>query len=182
MLGDAALASVGQRYRAAVHARQQGLGGRFMTDKLPANFLCIPTIRRLFPGALIIHARRDPLETGWSCYRHLFTGRQSFAYDLVELGQYTRAVHHFMDVCRALWPESIVELSYEVLIDDPETPMRALLQRLGLAWDSRVLAPEATPNLIRTASALQVRRGISATPLGSAGRYAEWLQPFDQNR
>jgi len=178
LLGEAALRSVRQRYHAALQVRQQGQCARYMTDKLPANYLCIPTIRRLFPAALIIHMRRDPRETAWSCYRHLFSGRQSFAYDLVELGRYIVAVHGFIDACRARWPGHVVELCYEALMRDPPMLMRALLQRLGLEWEPRCLRPEATADLILTASALQLRRGIAPSALGSAERYTDFLQPL----
>ncbi|MDT8319087.1 MAG: hypothetical protein RQ826_01030, partial [Xanthomonadales bacterium] len=56
--------------------------------------------------------------------------------------------------------------------------MRALLQRLGLDWDPRCLSPQDSANLVSTASATQLRDGLSAVPLGSARDYTEFLQPL----
>jgi tetratricopeptide (TPR) repeat protein len=176
MLSDDVLVDVRRRYLAALTMRCKSTP--FVTDKLPGNFLCIPTIRRLFPEARVVHARRDPLEACWSCYRHLFTGGQRFAYDLAEVGGYYKAATAFIDACRARWPEHVIDMPYETLIEDPERRMRSLLQSLALDWDQQCLMPEATTNVVMTASAVQVRNGISPVPHRSAERYADYLEPL----
>ena len=44
-----------------------------LTDKNPLNFEAVGLIARLFPNAVIINMRRNPLETGLSVFRHELT-------------------------------------------------------------------------------------------------------------
>lgn len=172
-LDDAELAELRRRYLDSLLLRSKGKP--VVTDKLPGNFLCIPSIRRLFPESLVIHSRRDAVETCWSCYRHLFTGVQRFAYDLGELGRYCRAAQGLLDACRDRWPDHVVELRYEALIADPAAAIRPVVERTGLAWDSRCAEPASGRDVVMTASATQVRSGLAAAPMSSAGRYREYL-------
>ena len=75
----------------------------------------------ILPGARIIHARRDPVDTCLSCYTKLFAGEQPFAYDQAELGalyrSYARLMAHWRTV---LPPERFIEVDYEAVVDDLE--------------------------------------------------------------
>ncbi len=177
-LDDHEIAEIRAKYveSLSIRARQ----GRFITDKLPGNFACIPTILRLFPSALILHARRDEMETCWSCYRHLFSARQSFAYDLDELGRYCSAVHQFMDHCHALWPDRIMNVHYEMLIEQPQQTLQSIAERLFLSWCPDSLVAASNSDLIQTASSLQLRAGMSKQALGSCQRYEAYLAPLQQ--
>ncbi len=175
-LGDEQLAELRRRYRRALEIRARNKA--LVTDKLPANFLCIPVIRRIFPDALVVHVRREPLETCWSCYRQLFTGPQQFAYDLAELGRYYRAAAAFIESCRLRWPEQVTHLSYEAVISNPETQLKELLRRLELDWDSHCLRPDLTSDVVMTASAVQLRGGLARAPRRSADAYARQLAPL----
>jgi tetratricopeptide (TPR) repeat protein len=44
-------------------------GRPYFTDKMPSNWHYIGVIRAMLPGAHVVVARRDPLETCLSCYR-----------------------------------------------------------------------------------------------------------------
>jgi hypothetical protein len=61
---------------------------RYVTDKNPWNFDSIGIIARLFPGARIIHVRRNPVETGFSIWRNEFAKLVRFTHDLVDVGHY----------------------------------------------------------------------------------------------
>ena len=43
-----------------------------VTDKAPLNFRWIGLIKIIFPNAIIIHCKRDPLENSWSIYKNDF--------------------------------------------------------------------------------------------------------------
>lgn len=174
LLDGDALCAVRDRYLSALSLRARG--ARFVTDKLPANFLSIPGIVRMFPDALIVHARRDAVETCWSCYRHLFSARQSFAYDLADLGLYHNACIDLVESCRARWPGNVVTLSHERLLADPEQRLRQVLAKLSLEWDERCLQPERSRDVLMTASALQVREGLFTAPRREAQRYRPHLR------
>ncbi len=176
-LSDAQCGAIRQRYGDALRARSKG--GAIITDKLPANFLCLPLIRRLFPGALVLHARRDLLQTCWSCYRHLFTGRQQFAYELEELGRYATSVHAFMHAAQQRWPDHVLEVSYERLVEQPQRVLGEVLNRLGLHWEEQCLLPQNSTDVVLTASATQVRQGLARQPFAGAAAYRAYLQPLE---
>ncbi len=174
-LDAAELAAIRGAYLDSLRVR--GGDAPFVTDKLPANYLCIPVLHRLFPGALIVHARRDPLETCWSCYKQLFAAPQDFAYDLSELAQYCRACLGFIERCRDA-SGRVVELPLARLLAAPERVLTRLLARLRLDWDPACLTPERASGLIVTASALQIREGLAARPRQDAAAYRAWLGPL----
>jgi len=178
-LSDQEIAEIRTKYleSLSIRARQ----GRFITDKLPGNFACIPTIHRLFPSSLILHARRDEMETCWSCYRHLFSSRQSFAYDLDELGRYCAAAHQFIDNCHAFWPEHVMNVPYELLVSQPQQTLQSIAERLDLNWLPEVLADAAKSDLIQTASSVQLRAGMAKQAMGSCKRYEKYLAPLQQS-
>lgn len=171
-LGEAELAAIREAYLDSLAIR--GGDAPFITDKLPANLLCLPVIERLFPGAVVVHARRNALETCWSCYKQLFTARQDFAYDLRELARYYRAAMAFVERCRRS-SDRIVELRLERLLAAPEREFSRVLTHLGLSWDPACLTPERTPDLVATASALQVREGLYDRARRDAAAYLPYL-------
>lgn len=177
-LEDQAIDEIRARYMESLSLRVRQ--GCFITDKLPGNFAGIPTIRRLFPAALILHARRDEMETCWSCYRHLFSARQSFAYDLVELGHYCAAAHQFIDNCHALWPNQVMNVPYEMLVSQPERTLASIAEKLGLHWLPNVLAATADSDFIQTASSTQLRTGMAQQAMSSCQRYLAHLAPLQQ--
>ncbi len=77
-------------------------GAKWVVDKMPTNFLFAGLIVRVLPRARIIHARRDPADTCFSCFSLLFKGDLPFAYDLAELGRYYRAYDDLMAHWRAV--------------------------------------------------------------------------------
>ena len=171
-LGDEELAAIQKAYLDSLALR--GGDAPFVTDKLPANYLCLPVVRRLFPSAVVVHARRDALETCWSCYKQLFAARQDFAYDLRELARYYRASTALIDRCRGS-SDQIVELTLERVLAAPESELSRVLMRLDLGWDPACLSPERAPGLVATASALQVREGLYSRPRRDAADYLPYL-------
>lgn len=155
-----------------------GPGARFITDKMPLNFRYAGMIRILFPEAKIIHCRRDPLDTCFSIYRHLFTGFLPFAYDLRELGLYYGAYAELTAFWQARMPGFIHELRYEALTEAPEETIAALLRFCGLAWDDSCLSFHEHDRAVMTASALQVRMPLHGTSVGLWRRYEKHLVPL----
>ena len=155
-------------------------GGRArLVDKMPANFLYAGLIPLILPGARIVHARRDPVDTCLSCYTKLFSGEQQFAYDQHELGtfyrRYERLMAHWREV---LPPECFIEVDYEALVDNLEDEVRRLLDFMGLPWDDACLNFHDNRRVVRTASVNQVRQPIYKTSKGRWRAYAGYLGPL----
>lgn len=148
-------------------------------DKLPGNFLNIGIIHMAFPGARIVHASRDPVDTCVSCYSKLFREWQNFAYDLTDLGRYARDYLGLMAHWKTVLPEGrILDVAYEDVIADLEGQARRLLAYCGLSWNDDVLEFYRTQRPIATASALQVRQPIYASALKRAKPYEAYLAPL----
>ena len=169
---------LGQHYLART-ARWREHNARF-TDKNVMNWPFLGAIRLMLPGAKIIHVHRDPLETCFSCYRHLFRHGVHYSYDLDEMAE------HYRDYQRlsAFWlmhhPGHVLDFPYERLVRQPEAEIRRLLAFCELAFHRTCLTPHQTAReVLSTASAAQVREPIRADTERSAP-YMAWLQPLRQ--
>ncbi|AST33568.2 sulfotransferase [Ralstonia solanacearum] len=168
---------LGQAYLSRVTPLAQGRAR--LVDKMPSNFLYAGLIPLILPGARIIHARRDPVDTCLSCYTKLFAGEQPFAYDQTELGalyrSYARLMAHWRTV---LPPERFIEVDYEAVVDDLEGEARRLIDFLDLPWDPACLNFHDNRRVVRTASVNQVRQPIYTTSKGRWQAYADYLGPL----
>ena len=150
-----------------------------VVDKLPGNFHFAGLIWLMAPNARIIHCRRDPVDTCFSCYSKLFTDGQPFTYDLAELGHYYRAYDALMDHWRAVLPgDRFIEIQYEALVDDLEGETRRLLAACGLDWDEACARFHETRRPVRTASTAQVRRPLYRSSLGRWRAFEAHLGPL----
>lgn len=177
------LRSLGERYLAHV-TRIADRGARRVTDKLPANFRHLGLIHLALPNARIIHVRRDPRDTCFSCYSKLFRSGLNFAYDLGELGRYYRAYRALMAHWRqVLPPNTLIEVQYEKLVAEFEPEARRIVEFCGLEWDAHCLKFHETKRAVRTLSEAQVRVPLFASSIGRWRAYEPWLGPLlDQLR
>lgn len=148
------------------------------TDKLPANFLHVGMIRMILPNAAIVHCRRDPVATCFSCYQHHFTAAVDFAFDLGELGRYYRLYDDVMAHWNRVLPGRIHEVRYEDVVADRQGETRRLLDHLGLPWDDAVADFHKTERPVMTASAAQVRRPIYGGAVAHWRHYQPFLKPL----
>lgn len=163
---------------AAYRARLQSLAptAARITDKLPANFHHIGLIRLALPRAKIIHTRRDPVDTCFSCFGQTFTAAQPFTNQLDELGRYYRAYAKLMAHWRSsLPPGAMLEVDYEQLVADFEPQVRRILDYCELEWDPACLAFHAHERPVLTASALQVRQQLYSHAAGRTQPYGALL-------
>ncbi|MHA6820039.1 sulfotransferase [Ralstonia pseudosolanacearum] len=168
---------LGQAYLSRVAPLAQGRAR--LVDKMPSNFLYAGLIPLILPGARIIHARRDPVDTCLSCYTKLFAGEQQFAYDQAELGALYRGYARLMAHWRAvLPPDCFIEVDYEAVVDDLEGEARRLIDFLDLPWNPACLNFHDNRRVVRTASVNQVRQPIYTTSKGRWQAYADYLGPL----
>ena len=181
MLGDgpAIAYALGERYARELAALAPP-GARRITDKVPANFRYAGLIHLALPYAKLIHARRDPLDTCLSCFSTNFAeGAIPYAYDLGELGRYYRGYARLMEHWRSALPEgAMLEVDYRDVVGDLETQARRVVAFCGLEWDDRCLEFYAAKRPVQTASAVQVRRPIYRSSLGTARGYEALLAPL----
>lgn len=152
---------------------------RYITDKMPANFLYLGLIYMLFPQAKVIHVKRHPLDTCLSIYSRLFRGEQLYSYDLTELGLFYCDYSRLMEHWRSVLPENtFLDFQYEELVNNTVQQTQRLLEYCELPWDNACLDFYDTDRHIKTASFDQVRKPIYGTSIGRWQHYEKELQPL----
>jgi hypothetical protein len=151
---------------------------RYVTDKMPTNFLFLGAIRMLFPDCHVIHCLREPMDTCLSCYMTDFAVGHEFAQDLSHAGQfymqYRRIVSHWRDTLN--YP--MIEVQYERLVYNLADELGRLLEYLDLPWDPRCLRFHENRRHVATASALQVRQPLYNESVSRWRRYEAHLAPL----
>ncbi len=175
-LDRAELHRLGQDYlqRSGRHRRGQPL----FTDKMPNNFPSIGLIHLILPNALIIDARRHPLDSCFGSFKQHFAHGQSWSYDLLELGEYYLQYRQMMRHWQQVLPGKVLEMKYEDLVQDQEAQTRRLLQHCGLRWEPACLRFYETERAVRTASSEQVRQPIYTSSLNHWRHYRRQLAPL----
>jgi hypothetical protein len=89
--------------------------------------------------------------------------------------EYARLMEHWRTVLPA---ERFLEIDYEVLVTDPETTARKMIEFCGLPWTDACLNPQSNRNPIATPSAWQARQPIYRSSVERWRRYEPWLREF----
>ncbi len=148
---------------------------RVFVDKLPSNWYYIDAIRAMLPGARIVVAQRDALETCFSCYRQYLQDNE-YTRTFADLAAYWRDFDRYTANARARHPDHVTCVSLERLVAEPEPSIRALLASCGLPFDAACLEFHRTERDVRSPSAMQVRAPLRDT--AHAPRYGALLDPL----
>lgn len=144
-------------------------------DKMPENYLHLGFIRLIFPGAPVIHCRRNPLDTCLSAYFQLFSSGHGYAYDLDSIAarylDYCRVMEHW----RTIYGASIHAIDYESLVADRARITRDLVEYCGLPWDENCLSQDSRHRPVTTASRWQVRQPIYRHAINRWEHYADHI-------
>jgi hypothetical protein len=170
------LTALGARYLAETAPLRRGRP--HFTDKLPNNFSHIGLIHAILPHAVVIDARRHPMDACFSTFKQHFAHGQTFSYDLGDLGRYYRCYLSLMDHWDAVLPGKVLHVQYEELVRAPEANIRRLLAHCGLAFEAACLAFHETRRAVRTASAEQVRQPIYTSGIGHWRHFEVELAPL----
>ncbi len=146
-----------------------------VTDKMPSNYMWLGLIQLLFPGARIIHVRRNSLDTCLSCYFTDFNGVHDYAYSLDGLGHYYCEYKRLMAHWKSVLSVPFLEVDYESLVANVEKVSRSMIEFCGLEWDPKVLDFHKSGRLANTTSYQQVRQPIYSSSVGRWKRYDEHL-------
>ena len=159
-------------YLRGLPTRPHGL----LTDKRPDIFLHLGLIKTIFPGAKIIHTRRNPLDNLLSLYFLHLDPSMAYALDLEDAahwyGQYARLMAHW----KTLYPNDIFDVDYDELVREPRPLVERLLGFFGLEWEDRVLDFHRSRSAVKTASVWQVRETLHTRSSGRARHYEKQLR------
>ena len=164
-----------------INARRER-GVRYVIDKQPFNYLYVPLIARLLPGAKVLHTVRDGRDTCVSYFMQRFNSKHGQTNTFDALGRYYADYRRMMDAWKSLpapdqRPE-MIDVSYEALVAEPERVMREVMGFLGVEFDPIVLDTHATDRVVATASRDQVKKEIYTTSVERWRRYEKHLGPF----
>ena len=167
------LSALAERYLAVL--RRMSTTAERITDKMPGNFGYIGLIHLMFPNARIIHTRRDPCDTAISC----FSTKGLFYFDLAELGRFYRNYRSLMAHWRNMLPDGVMlEVDYEVLVENFDAQARRIVAHCGLEWDDSCEAFYRNERPVLTASVGQVHQPIYRSSVGRWRAYEKFLGPF----
>ena len=153
----------------AIHKRNS------ITDKQPFNYVYVPLIARMFPGAKFIHTKREPLDCCLSNLMTSYSQLHPHTHDQYWLGRYYADYERVMDAWSTLPEVNMIDLQYEQLVAQPESEMRRVIEFLGIQWSDDVLDFHSSVRKVKTASREQVNKPLYNTSVNRYHRYEHLL-------
>lgn len=176
LLDQAGIGALRQAYQEGLAAK--ALDRTRVTDKRPDNFLHIGLIKTLFPGAKIIHTRRDPLDNCLSLYFLHLDPAMAYALDLQDAAHFYDQHMRLMDHWKGLYADDIFEMDYDALVRAPKPTVAELLRFCSLEWESGCLDFQNSTSAVKTASVWQVRQPLYSRSSGRWRNYAQFVDPL----
>jgi tetratricopeptide (TPR) repeat protein len=174
---DEILREIAEGWNAAL--QHAAAGHSRVTDKMPSNFCILGLIQVCLPNARIVHVRRDPRDTSFSCFATPFSEELWYSFDLGDIGHHYLSYLSLIDHWRkVLGPEKIIEVEYEQMAREPERATRELLAALDLEWDPRCLDFHKASRKVSTASVYQVRQPVYTQSIGRWRHFEKHLTPL----
>lgn len=121
-----------QRYRGRVGASRQSL----VCEGQPMNFQWIGWIAKTFPGARFLHVLRDPLDHCVAMLAHPHANPGIPTHQPAALAAYHRDYQGLMRHWHDVLPGSIMDVSYESLVERHDMVLRVVCSFLGLRYAS----------------------------------------------
>lgn len=152
---------------------------KIISDKMPTNFEYIGYILLSMPDAKIINLKRDPMATSWSIYSHYFpSGGFDFAYSMEDIADFYNSYTMLMNQWHKLFPGKIYDIQYENLTINQEYETRKVLEYCDLDWEENCLNFQDNKRSVKTASVLQVKKGIYQGSSEVWKGYKSFLSPL----
>ncbi len=164
---------------------QRMIGMRFhdaeglIVDKTLTQSHMMGLLLHTLPQAKVLWLRRNPQDVALSCFRSFFTSAIPWSWSFADIGRFFRIEDRLYEHWAAKFPERILTVPYEELVQDPGTWIPRILAYVGLEMEPQVLAFHETKRSVRTASVQQVRAPISTDRIGLSAPYAKYMAPFE---
>jgi tetratricopeptide (TPR) repeat protein len=178
-MGPAQLSALGKGYNTLL--MQAFPGAQRITNKRPDNFLYLGLIKALFPKALIVHTRRQPLDNCLSLFFQALDSSLGYANRLQHAGHYYLQYCRVMDHWQQLIGDSMLTVDYDTLVAEPQQTIGSVLDFLELEWHDDCLQFHQLRNRVRTASLHQVRQPMYRSSSGRWQHYTRALEPLQKD-
>ena len=152
---------------------------KYVTDKMPHNFILIGFIKILYPDAKIIYCQRNKMDNCFSLFTHKFVDKShGYCYNQKILAKYYELHENLMAYWLKLFKNEIYILDHEKLLDEQEKYSKEMINYCGLEWEEACLEFYKTRREVQTASNEQVREPINKKSLSSWKKYESILEPL----
>ena len=169
------LGLLGERYLA--HTRWMASGLPFYSDKWPENYQLLGFALAAMGRARAIIVRRGAMDTCWSNMKEWFGASYFYSYDALQTARQYGRFMRLTQAVGAAFGERVVIVDYERFVRNPESTGAGLARAVGLAPRD---GEQSEAGVVATASAAQVRAGVSDRTVGAWQRYARWLGPLQE--
>lgn len=154
-----------------------GAQGR-VVDKTLVHSQVMGLILHTLPASRVIWLRRRPEDCALSAFRSFFTAPLAWSWSFADIGHFFRLEDRLFAHWTQIFPERIMVLPYEELVQHPDQWIPRMLDHLGLPHEPGLDRFYLTKRSVRTASVRQVREPISRARIGAANRYAPYMEAF----
>lgn len=149
-----------------------------VVDKSMNNNRYIWLIKKIFPNSPIIFIKRNTLDVVWSCFRTHFSSGLEWSADLKNTAKFFSMEEDLKRSWLQKYQSSILEISYENLVREPETTLRKLCDFCGLDYENSMLKFYESKRPVLTASVAQVRDSVHLDSIGYGNKVESKLKPF----
>ncbi|MBL8760483.1 MAG: sulfotransferase [Phycisphaerae bacterium] len=146
-----------------------------VVDKMPHNYMNVGAMSLMFPRGVLVHSRRNPIDTCLSCFTTLLGPAHAYATSLSNLVEHYREYRRLMAHWRGVLGDRLVEMDYEKLVAEPESESRRLVAAARLDWDPACLKFYEGKRAVSTASVSQVRRPMYDSSIGRWKRFEPYI-------
>ena len=153
-------------------------GGGLVVDKTLSQSMVMGLLLHMMPDARVVWMRRQPEDIALSSYRAFFTSSVTWSWSMTDIAHQMRLEDRLYRHWAELFPEQILTVPYEDLVQSPEEWIARIFGHVGLELEPQVFEFHKNRRKVRTASVKQVRSAISTDAIGKSDRFAEQLAPF----
>jgi tetratricopeptide (TPR) repeat protein len=158
-----------------------------IADKNLQNWTMLGLHSIVLPQARAIHIRRDPLDTGLSCFERLNPLAVPWAADLGQIGAMLRQAAELMEFWKENLEIPILTVDYEDLVRETRVQTQRILEFIGLPWSDSCLVHHLNPaestdgerrRAPPTLGTEQASRPIYDSSIGRGARFGAALDPL----
>jgi hypothetical protein len=149
-----------------------------IVDKTLGHGRFMGLLMHKLPKAKVIWLRRNPEDAALSCFRTFFTINMPWTWSITDIAAHFRAEDILFSHWMTLFPDRILPVPYEKLVEDPKSWVDKILRHAGLDAEQQTLEPHKNVRTVMTASVVQVRNPISTSSIGKAKAYSAFIEPF----
>lgn len=168
------------KYRHAMDTElETTVGRRHLVDKNPSYFPLIAAIMRMFPGAKLLVALRDPRAVVWSCFSQTLPLNPETV-SFLDLGTTAEHVSVWLQNWLKLRDRLATpwrEVRYENMVNDFAGEARATVEFLGLPWDGGMMDFHKNTKQVRSPSYASASKPIYSGALDRWRHYEEFMVP-----